>query len=162
MQPKRLEGHLIAVGRLAPSKRYDHAIDAIVILRRTYHAATLMIVGDVRAQLWSTKCFGDRGGGRGRSTGAVDEDEKVRLLTESDILVGCSAREGWGLTVTEAAIHGTVSVVYDIPGFIDSVVHERRESHRAHPGGTGRRDCIAPRIGRFVRAPAVLCARDGP
>ena len=124
--PKRLEGHLIAVGRLAPSKRYDHAIDALAILRRMFSAATLTIVGDgsERGAL-ERHALAAGVADAVRFAGAVDEQEKVRLLTEADVLVGCSAREGWGLTVTEAAIRGTVSVVYDIPGFRDSVVHER-------------------------------------
>ena len=126
LRPKRLEGHLIAVGRLAPSKRYDHAIESLAILRRSYSAATLTIVGD-GSERGALERHASAAGVAGavHFTGAVDEDEKVRLLTDSDVLVGCSAREGWGLTVTEAAIRGTVSVVYDIPGFRDSVVHER-------------------------------------
>ena len=43
---KRLEGHLLAIGRLAPSKRYDHAIRALAELRRTHPRATLTIIGD--------------------------------------------------------------------------------------------------------------------
>ena len=60
-----------------------------------------------------------------RIPGRVSLDEKLRILDESDILVGSSVREGWGLTVTEAAARGVPSVVYDIPGFRDAVVHER-------------------------------------
>jgi glycosyltransferase involved in cell wall biosynthesis len=47
------------------------------------------------------------------------------MIDESDILVGSSVREGWGLTVTEAAARGVPAVVYDIPGFRDAVIHER-------------------------------------
>jgi glycosyltransferase involved in cell wall biosynthesis len=126
LRPKRLEGHLIAVGRLAPSKRYEHAIEALTILRRAYNAATLTIVGD-GSERGALERHASASGVADvvRFAGVVDEQEKVRLLTEADVLVGCSAREGWGLTVTEAALRGTVSVVYDIPGFRDSVVHQR-------------------------------------
>ena len=34
-QPERLEGHLVAIGRLTPSKRYDHAIEALALLRKS-------------------------------------------------------------------------------------------------------------------------------
>ncbi len=60
-----------------------------------------------------------------RLAGSLDEAEKTELLTAADLLIGTSAREGWGLTVTEAALRGTPAVVYDIPGFRDSVLHER-------------------------------------
>ena len=60
-----------------------------------------------------------------RLAGSLDESEKTELLTSADLLIGTSAREGWGLTVTEAALRGTPAVVYDVPGFRDSVLHER-------------------------------------
>ena len=41
------------------------------------------------------------------------------------MLVACAVREGWGLTVTEAARVGTPSVCYRIPGLRDSVVDGR-------------------------------------
>jgi glycosyltransferase involved in cell wall biosynthesis len=55
----------------------------------------------------------------------VPETEKRRLLEAADLLVASSVREGWGLTTTEAARLGTPAVVYDVPGFRDSVMHER-------------------------------------
>jgi glycosyltransferase involved in cell wall biosynthesis len=36
-----------------------------------------------------------------------------------------SAREGWGLVVTEANSVGTPAIVYDRPGLRDSTLHER-------------------------------------
>ena len=123
---KRLEGHLLAIGRLAPSKRYDHSIRALAELCRTHPRATLTIIGDGPERERLERLARELGlAGAVRLAGRVDEDEKTRLLTESDLLVGTSAREGWGLTVTEAAVRGTPSVVYDVPGFRDSVVHER-------------------------------------
>ena len=41
-----LEGHLVSIGRLTPSKRYAHAIEAPALLRRTHAGATLTIVGE--------------------------------------------------------------------------------------------------------------------
>ncbi len=123
---KRLEGHLLAIGRLTPSKRYDHAIRALAELRLSSPRATLTIVGDGPERERLERLARDLGVARAvRLAGRVDEAEKTRLLTDSDFLVGTSAREGWGLTVTEAAVRGTPAVVYDVPGFRDSVVHER-------------------------------------
>jgi glycosyltransferase involved in cell wall biosynthesis len=123
---KRLEGHLLAIGRLAPSKRYDHAIRALAELRRTHPAATLTIIGDGPERERLESLARELGIADAVAlTGRVDEAEKTRLLTDSDVLVGTSAREGWGLTVTEAAVRGTPAVVYDVPGFRDSVVDGR-------------------------------------
>jgi glycosyltransferase involved in cell wall biosynthesis len=124
--PKSLEGRLVAIGRLTPSKRFDHAIGALATLRRTHPNARLDIVGigDEEEKLL------DRAAALGVSDwvtlhGRVDDEVRDRLLEEADAVVGTSVREGWGLTVTEAAMRGTPAVVYDIPGFRDSVVAGR-------------------------------------
>lgn len=124
--PKRLDGRLVAIGRLAPSKRYDHAITALAELRRTHPEAELTIVGQGPAREQLVNHAVDREVDHVvHLPGSVSEEEKAGLLTDSDVLIGCSAREGWGLTVTEAALRGTPSVVYDVPGFRDSVVDRR-------------------------------------
>lgn len=124
--PKRRTGSLIAIGRLTPSKRYDHAIEALRELVRSHPEARLRLIGGGRDQ--------ERLVAHARSLevldrvefhGRVSEEEKLRLLDDSDVLVGTSVREGWGLTVTEAAARATPSVVYDIPGFRDAVLDRR-------------------------------------
>jgi glycosyltransferase involved in cell wall biosynthesis len=123
---KSLDGRLVAVGRLTPSKRYDHAIRALMILRGSHPSATLTIAGEGRDRGRLESLVAELGlGDAVRLPGSVSDDEKTALLTEADVLVGCSVREGWGLTVTEAARRGTPSVVYDIPGFRDAVVDGR-------------------------------------
>ena len=57
--------------------------------------------------------------------GRVSEDEKVSLLQASDLLIACAVREGWGLTVTEAARRGTPAAAYDVPGLRDSILDGR-------------------------------------
>jgi len=49
-------------------------------------------------------------------TGRVSEAEKWRLLQSSTCLVLPSTAEGWGVVLTEAAVTGTPSVAYEIPG----------------------------------------------
>jgi glycosyltransferase involved in cell wall biosynthesis len=119
---KSLEGRLVAVGRLTPSKRYDHAIRALAILHATRPSATLTIAGEGRDRARLERLTAELGVADAvRLPGSVSHDEKSALLTEADVLLGCSVREGWGLTVTEAARRGTPSVAYDIPGFRDSI-----------------------------------------
>jgi glycosyltransferase involved in cell wall biosynthesis len=125
-EAKSLTGRLIAIGRLTPSKRYDHAIEALADLRRTHPEARLDLIGtgEEREKLLA------RAGRLGvrdavHLHGRVSEAERDRLLGEADVVVGTSVREGWGLTVTEGAAAGTPAAVYDIPGFRDSVVDRR-------------------------------------
>ncbi|MEI7759722.1 MAG: glycosyltransferase family 4 protein [Thermoleophilia bacterium] len=122
LAPRAVEGQLVAVGRLTPSKRYDHAIRALAILRDTYASATLTIAGEGRDRERLERLAAELGlVDAVRLPGSVSHEQKTELLTAADVLVGCSVREGWGLTVTEAARRGTPSVAYDIPGFRDSI-----------------------------------------
>ena len=121
--PKEPRGRLVAVGRLVPSKRFEHAIRALAALRREVPEATLTLVGDgpERLRLGSLAASLDLNGAV-RFAGRVPEDTKRRLLEEADVVVATSVREGWGLTVTEGARLGTPAVAYDGPGLRDSVV----------------------------------------
>lgn len=51
----------------------------------------------------------------------VPEKEKFELLKKAWVLVHPSIREGWGLTVIEAASQGTPTVAYNTSGLRDSV-----------------------------------------
>ncbi|HSW80175.1 MAG TPA: glycosyltransferase family 4 protein [Candidatus Saccharimonadales bacterium] len=53
--------------------------------------------------------------------GKVSTVEKIRLLQRSHILLQTSIKEGWGLTVTEAASQGTPAVAYNVDGLRDSI-----------------------------------------
>lgn len=53
--------------------------------------------------------------------GFVTEEEKFALLSRAHILMSASAQEGWGLTVPEAGLMKTPSVVYNIEGFRDII-----------------------------------------
>ncbi|HEX9504519.1 MAG TPA: glycosyltransferase family 4 protein, partial [Acidimicrobiia bacterium] len=54
--------------------------------------------------------------------GRVSEEEKVDLYRRAWVLASASAREGWGMTITEAAACGTPSVVTNVAGHADAVV----------------------------------------
>jgi glycosyltransferase involved in cell wall biosynthesis len=51
----------------------------------------------------------------------VSDQGKEALFASCDVLLMSSVKEGWGLTVTEAAQQGTPSIVYDVDGLKDSV-----------------------------------------
>jgi glycosyltransferase involved in cell wall biosynthesis len=53
--------------------------------------------------------------------GFVSEEEKLELLQRAWIHVLTSPKEGWGISVLEAAACGTPSVASDSPGLRDSV-----------------------------------------
>ncbi len=108
---------VVFVGRLARNKRPDHVVAAFRLLRRQVPDSRLWMIGD-----------GPMAGVLRRDLpdgvellGRVSEAEKQRRLAEAHCLVATSVREGWGLTVTEAAQLGTPAVAYDVDGLRDSV-----------------------------------------
>jgi glycosyltransferase involved in cell wall biosynthesis len=53
--------------------------------------------------------------------GFVTEDKKLELMSRAHLLLFPSIREGWGLIITEAAVVGTPSIVFNSPGLVDAV-----------------------------------------
>jgi glycosyltransferase involved in cell wall biosynthesis len=113
----------VAVGRLAPVKRYEELVRAAHIARRQVPGLRLHIVGDgfERPAIESLIDELDAAGWvtlRGRITDA----ELVDLYRRAWIVASASAREGWGMTLTEAGACGTPAVATRIAGHEDAVV----------------------------------------
>jgi glycosyltransferase involved in cell wall biosynthesis len=53
--------------------------------------------------------------------GRVDDDELLGLYRAAWVVASASAREGWGMTLTEAAACGTPAVASRIAGHLDAV-----------------------------------------
>jgi glycosyltransferase involved in cell wall biosynthesis len=118
LTPRSPDPLFLAFGRLADYKRFD------LLLRlwdRVRHVVggTLVIAGDgpERPRLEGLA------GPDVVFTGRVSEEEKHRLMCSAWLLVHPALIEGWGIVVAEAAIRGTPTVAFDVPGLRDSVVH---------------------------------------
>lgn len=111
---------LISIGRLAPMKRPEHVIEAFKVAQKEIPNLQLWIVGDGEEQL-RNQLLNSAEGYAITFFGKVDTEKKKELLSRAWMLVSCSLKEGFGLVVLEAAAMGIPSIVYDIPGFRDSV-----------------------------------------
>ncbi len=113
------------VGRLAPSKRVDHAIKAIAELARSGTEMHLDIVGrGPVAVKESLKREASRLGITGQVVfhDFLEAEARDVVLGRAAAVVMTSVREGWGMSVTEAGALGTPSVVYRCPGLVDSTI----------------------------------------
>ncbi len=112
---------VVAVGRLVPVKRPNELIRALLEVKRSVPALEAVLVGEgyereameaqiraAGAQEWL------------RLPGRVSDAELVELYRRAWVLTSASAREGWGMTLTEAAACGTPSVATDIAGHRDA------------------------------------------
>ncbi len=110
------------VGRLKRYKGIDLAIRALALAREQHPGLRLDIAGngDARPELEAVArslALGDAV----KFHGFVSEAEKLRLLRSAWANVFPSPKEGWGITVVEAAACGTPSLASDSPGLRDSV-----------------------------------------
>jgi glycosyltransferase involved in cell wall biosynthesis len=112
----------VYVGRLKRYKGVDLAIRALAPARQQRPELRLDIAGggdylDALKDLARETGQADAV----RFLGFVSEEEKVRLFRTAWANVFPSPKEGWGITVMEAAACGTPSIASDSPGLRDSV-----------------------------------------
>ena len=116
---------LVAVSRLAPHKRLEHAIEAVARLRPRWPSLRLELIGQGP---WLA-LLGDHAQARGVADavslrGWVSEDDKHAALARAWVHLCPSVREGWGIVVMEAAAHGVPTVAYRSAGGVaESVRH---------------------------------------
>ncbi|MCU1351059.1 MAG: glycosyl transferase, group 1 [Acidimicrobiales bacterium] len=113
---------ILAVGRLVPVKRFDRLIRAVATARAAAPELTLRIVGtgperghlDELIQSLDARSYVTL-------AGRVPDDELISLYRSAWAVASSSVREGWGMTLTEAAACGTPAIATRIPGHIDAV-----------------------------------------
>lgn len=114
----------VAVGRLAPVKRFVDLLEQCVEVHREIPDFQLTIVGEGALRNELERWISTHGA---RSwvtlAGRVEKHELRSLYRSSWLLLSASLAEGWGLTLTEAAACGTPTVATDIGGH-RSAVHD--------------------------------------
>ena len=114
----------VYVGRLKRYKGVDLAIRALALARQERPELSPRHRRR-RATTWTTlQAAGPARLGQAdavRFLGFVTEEEKLRLFRSAWANVFPSPKEGWGITVMEAAACGTPSIASDSPGLRDSV-----------------------------------------
>lgn len=111
------------LGRIKKYKSVDHIIRALPSIIERVPEVFLKIIGSGDA-LDELRALAQSLGvsERVEFTGHVSHEDKVRLVTESWVVVNPSSKEGWGLTVIEANACQVPVVAANTPGLRDSVV----------------------------------------
>ncbi len=117
---------VLAVGRLVPVKRFDRLIRAVVTARRSAPDLTLTIVG-TGPERGALRDLVDSLGAEQlvHFVGRLSDEELIRHYRQAWIVASTSVREGWGMTLTEAAACGTPAVATRIAGHLDAVAEGR-------------------------------------
>ena len=113
---------VLGVGRLVPVKRFDRLIRAVVAARRSAPDLELVLVGTGPERTALEQLVEQLDAGAYvRFAGRVDDDALVDLYRSAWMVASSSVREGWGMTLTEAAACGTPAVASRIPGHVDAL-----------------------------------------
>jgi glycosyltransferase involved in cell wall biosynthesis len=114
---------VVACGRLARVKRYDALIRAAHHARARVPNLQLHIVGQGEEQTRVIEPLIAELGAADWVTlrGRLADGELVDLYRSAWLVASASAREGWGMTLTEAAACGTPAVATRIAGHSDAV-----------------------------------------
>ena len=114
---------LVAVGRLAPVKRFPLLLSVFADVVKEIPEAHLTIAGDGPDKSLLQSEISRLGlASHVTLVGRVTDDELLYLYQSSWLLVSASHSEGWGMTITEAAASGTPCVVTDNHGHSASAI----------------------------------------
>jgi len=115
---------VVIVGRLAPVKRQQKALEALERARLHVPDLRVELIGDGpdREQIERWIDDHDAAGWVARR-GFVADEALVEAYQRAWLVVSASKAEGWGMSLTEAAACGTPAVATDIAGHRGSVIH---------------------------------------
>lgn len=116
---------LVAVSRLVPHKRLEHAIDLVAQLRPHWPDLRLELVGEGPWKEVLTQHAINRGVQDNVVIhGWVDEQTKHEILAGAWVHLCPSVKEGWGIVIMEAAAHGVPTVAYRSAGGVAEAIVE--------------------------------------
>jgi glycosyltransferase involved in cell wall biosynthesis len=124
---KEAKPTLLFLGRISKDKGIADAIEAFVKVSEKVEDAHLWIVGKEEKSGTVTSFMKQHSEIKNKVEyyGFVSEEKKTELLKRAWILIHPSHKEGWGLTVIEAASQGTPTVGYNVAGLRDSVLDKK-------------------------------------
>ena len=116
--------HVVAVARLVPVKNFARLIRIMARVRQQVPDAYLSIVGDGYEREALNNLIGELDAHDYiRLLGHLDDDDVMDLYQSAWVVASTSIREGWGMTITEAAASGTPCVATRIAGHLDATVN---------------------------------------
>jgi len=117
---------VVGVGRLVPVKRFDRLIRAVVAARESAQRLELLLVGTGPERTALEALVADLDAtDHVHFAGRVSDDHLVDIYRSAWVVASSSVREGWGMTLTEAAACATPAVATRIAGHVDAIAEGR-------------------------------------
>jgi glycosyltransferase involved in cell wall biosynthesis len=146
---RKVDGRVLYLGRMIQYKNVHDTISAMDIAHKKNKEAHVLFAGSGPlsheiAELCRRRKFA-------RYLGRVDQDEKIRLLSEAQVVVLPSSEEGWGITLMEANAAFTPYVAYDIPA-VNELTHAIKGGMLARHRNVGD---LAAKISVLIEKPEI-------
>ncbi len=119
---------LLVLGRIAPVKQIEDAIDAYRIAKKSIPNLYLAIIGksDRKYQAYKQGLASQIASDRNISLHEnCTEEAKIQHIQKASLLLIPSKKEGYGLVILEAAAYGVPAIGYRVPGVQDAIEHSR-------------------------------------
>ncbi len=114
---------VVAVGRLVPVKRFDALLRSLAEVKADQPELRAVLIGEGYERPALEALRDELGASEWVSMpGRVDDEELVSWYRRAWVVASSSQREGWGMTLTEAAACGTPAVATAIAGHADAVL----------------------------------------
>lgn len=124
LQQKTSQPSILYINRLQNYKQPQHALQAFKLVVNEIPDAKLIVAGTGEMLSHLMRLADSLKITRNvEFKGYVSEAEKVALMQQSWAHIQTSSKEGWGLTVVEAAACGTPSVAYKVDGLMETILH---------------------------------------
>jgi glycosyltransferase involved in cell wall biosynthesis len=131
--PRDSEPSLLVLGRLVPHKRVEIAIHTLARLRDDFAGLRLTVAGTGWWETHLRDYARDLGvADQVHFAGFVGDAEKHRLLARAWVALTPSLKEGWGLTIVEAAACGTPTVAFASAGGVAEALVDGKTGLLAH------------------------------
>jgi glycosyltransferase involved in cell wall biosynthesis len=124
---KAVDPTILSFGTIRKMKRTDQVVKAFNLAKQEMPELKLVVAGRIVdgygktvARLIETSPYKDS---ITLHSGNITEEHKINLMQTAHVFAVTSLKEGWCITVTEAASQGTPAVVYNVDGLRDSVKH---------------------------------------
>lgn len=118
---------LLVIGRIAPVKRIEDAIDAYTLAKQEIASLQLVIIGKTETSYEAYKSYLVKKISTDSCITFIEngsEDEKKEWLAKAHLLVIPSKKEGYGLVILEAAACGTPAIGYNVDGIRDAIIDQ--------------------------------------
>jgi len=118
--------YVLCLGRIKRYKNLDQILETVKLVAEEVSGVKLSIAGKGDEDVIKDLEGSIRKMGLESTVefhGEIKEEEKVKMLQKAWVCVTASRREGWGITVVEAAACGTPTVAYDVKGLRDSIIN---------------------------------------